>query len=402
MELRPHWKLRWAILGALALPTLLLFAWSAIHPDKNVKGKSVVPAFLSTYAPEASSAPMPAWTAQTSGTTASLRGIYSVDGKIAWASGTEGTVLRTLDAGAHWIRCATPLDAARLDFRAIQAWDQNLAIVMSAGPGDQSRLYSTADGCQTWKLLFKNPDTPDGFFDGFFADWNETSGSPQWTGSLLGDPTHGQFTIFDTVDSGASWTRRKNPSLTAGPAVTGAFAASNSLFPSTQENLHNPNSFISGGKAGAFLWIEKVPDHVWRKVPLPVAHGLDAAGPFSIASRTDKVPFRNVISVREMLIAVGGDYTRPNDASGTAAWSEDHGSTWHASTTPPHGYRSSVAWSETGEIWIAVGTNGSDISRDDGQTWSPLPDQPENSNWNALAPPFVVGSKGRIARLTWK
>jgi hypothetical protein len=160
--------------------------------------------------------------------------------------------------------------------------------------------------------------------------------------------------------------------------------------------------FISGGKAGAFLWIEKSSDRVWRKVPLSLTHGVDAAGPFSIASRTDKVPFRNVISVREMLMAVGGDYTRPNDPSGTAAWSEDRGSTWHSAITPPHGYRSAVAWSDTGEVWIAVGTNGSDISRDDGKTWSPLPDQPDNSNWNALAPPFVVGSKGRIARLTWK
>ena len=37
---------------------------------------------------------------QDSGTTAGLRGIDSVDGTVAWASGTEGTVLRTTDGGA--------------------------------------------------------------------------------------------------------------------------------------------------------------------------------------------------------------------------------------------------------------------------------------------------------------
>lgn len=48
------------------------------------------------------------WQMQASGTTAGLRGIDSVDGMVAWASGTGGTVLRTSDGGSHWIRCATP------------------------------------------------------------------------------------------------------------------------------------------------------------------------------------------------------------------------------------------------------------------------------------------------------
>jgi hypothetical protein len=42
-----------------------------------------------------------------------------------------------------------------------------------------------------------------------------------------------------------------------------------------------------------------------------------------------------------------------------------------------------------------VGTNGSDLSRDDGKSWQPLDD----GNWNALSLPYVVGPDGRIARL---
>ncbi len=95
------------------------------------------------------------------------------------------------------------------------------------------------------------------------------------------------------------------------------------------------------------------------------------------------------------VIAVGGDYTKPNDSTGTAAWSSDGGQHWTASTTPPHGYRSSVQWSGPLKLWITAGTNGSDISRDDGRTWQPL----DNGNWNALSLPFVVGPNGRIARL---
>ncbi|MGA3264890.1 MAG: hypothetical protein ABSC47_12710 [Terracidiphilus sp.] len=92
---------------------------------------------------------------------------------------------------------------------------------------------------------------------------------------------------------------------------------------------------------------------------------------------------------------VGGDYKKPGETQGTAAYTTDSGESWSASKTPPHGFRSSVQWSEALKAWITAGTNGSDESRDDGKTWQPLDD----GNWNALSLPFVVGSNGRIARL---
>ena len=64
-------------------------------------------------------------------------------------------------------------------------------------------------------------------------------------------------------------------------------------------------------------------------------------------------------------------------------------------TKPPHGFRSAVAWDADAKAWIAAGTNGSDISYDDGKTWTPL----DNGNWNALSLPWIVGLHGRIARL---
>ena len=90
---------------------------------------------------------------QTSNTTADLRGIDNVGNGVAWASGTNGTVLRTEDGGYVWQTCAIPPGAEKLDFRGIQAFDANTAIVMSCGKGDHSRLYKTTDGCHTWKLL---------------------------------------------------------------------------------------------------------------------------------------------------------------------------------------------------------------------------------------------------------
>jgi hypothetical protein len=84
----------------------------------------------------------------------------------------------------------------------------------------------------------------------------------------------------------------------------------------------------------------------------------------------------------------------------------DFGNSWNAATTPPHGYRSAVAYDDTTKAWITVGPNGTDISTDDGKNWHAVhPDAALNeapdadTNWNALSLPFVVGPKGRIGKL---
>src|SRR5580692_11705746 len=108
------------------------------------------------------------WQLQDTHTTADLRGIDNVGNGVAWASGSNGTMFRTEDAGFVWQLCAKPPNGEHLDFRAIQAFDNNTAIIMSSGKGDLSRLYKTTDGCQSWTLLFTNPDK-DGFFDAIRA-----------------------------------------------------------------------------------------------------------------------------------------------------------------------------------------------------------------------------------------
>lgn len=330
------------------------------------------------------------WQMQTSGTTAGLRGIDSVDGTVAWASGTGGTVLRTTDGGAHWTRCATPdaeKDGATLDFRGIQAWDAQTAIVMASGPGDKSRLYKTTDGCKTWKLIFANPDAPDGFFDSFWIN-------PYCkTGILLGDPVKDRFTVFDTSDAGSSWQRDNAKGLETGPKPLSGFAASNSLLARFEAGF--AHGFVTGGEGGAFQF-HRWSKESWSRSSIPMAADTEASGAFSLAYRVTLPPCTDCTGpFHQFAVSVGGDYTKPNDSIGTAAFSTDGGEHWTASTTPPHGYRSTVQWSESLKLWITAGTNGSDMSRDDGRTWQPL----DNGNWNALSLPFVVGPTGRIARL---
>jgi hypothetical protein len=360
--------------------------------------------FLLIAVPASAQAGSP-WQMQLSGTTADLRGIDSVDAKVAWASGTGGTVLRTTDGGAHWQNCTVPdagNDGATLDFRGVQAWDAETAIVMASGPGDKSRLYKTTDGCKTWILLFKNPDAPNGFFDSFWLN------GPR--GILLGDPIREQFAVFITENSGKTWKRDPHAGLSLLGRSLAAFAASNSCI--AIGNALFTRGFATGGKSGSVFFsrpftaeeeqhgmidrlVRKEPP--WKSSPIPLRSGTESSGAFSVAYRyplTIGICPDCGFNENSRFIAVGGDYTKPKDSSGTAAWSSDGGEHWTASTTPPFGYRSAVQWSEELHGWITVGTNGSDISRDDGKTWQPL----DKGNWNALSLPFVLGPNGRIAR----
>jgi hypothetical protein len=353
------------------------------------------------------------WQMQDSGTTAGLRGIDSVDGKVAWASGTGGTVLRTTDGGAHWTKCAVPdeaTDGGTLDFRGVQAWDAMAAIVMASGPGEKSRLYKTVDGCKKWNLLFTNPEGT-GFYDVVhFID--------RQYGIVLGDPGHGDwrndpveggyfaFRIRVTTDEGKTWapvtdaelySPGKNMMPLKGEAF---FAASNTsmsgrdgwLWMGTsrgrvlRRKLSISDFRVAGcaGMADPFSGSCGIPWRDWQSAYVPVVNGNSTSGIFSVAFRDDHHG-----------MAVGGDYTKPDEALGTAAWSSDGGGHWTAAAKQPHGFRSAVLWSDSLKAWITAGTNGSDISRDDGRTWQPL----DNGNWNALSLPFIVGPNGRIGRL---
>ena len=101
---------------------------------------------------------------------------------------------------------------------------------------------------------------------------------------------------------------------------------------------------------------------------------------------------------------MGGDYNKPDSRLNSSAFSEDEGKTWTPSLTPPHGYRSAVAYDPTTRNWITVGPNGTDISTDDGRNWRPLHptnhDAPDaDQHWNALSLPYAVGPHGRIGIL---
>jgi len=282
-------------------------------------------------------------------TNENLRGVSTVSEKIAWASGTNGTYLRTTD-GRIWIPEQVP-GAETLDFRAVVAFSADEAFLMSAGPGDQSRIYHTADSGRHWSIQFTNTN-PKGFFDSMVF-WDRTHGM------VLGDPIPDEagnlkFELLTTED-GETWTRIAAAQLPPALEGEGAFAASNSclaILPSTQSesgasaprrpsenegssgfSASDPNIwFATGGKA-ARVFHSSDRGRSWQVFDTPIVHGSDSEGIFSIAFRD---PNHGVIA--------GGDYKHPDQDGLDLAFTNDGGRTWTLSQIFPQYYYSAVAY----------------------------------------------------------
>jgi photosystem II stability/assembly factor-like uncharacterized protein len=288
-----------------------------------------------------------------SNTKESLRGVSAVSRQIAWASGTHGTYLRTTDAGVTWTPAQVP-DAANLDFRAAVAFSADEAFLMSAGPGEQSRIYHTVDAGQHWDLQFTNTN-PKGFFDSMVF-WDPTHGV------VLGDPIPDEngklkFELLMT-DDGKTWHELPPQQLPPAMEGEGAFAASNSCIailhkkegqrewksgasapsqPGEKEGDAAPDPniwFVTGGKS-ARVFHSADRGKTWDVVDTPILHGPESAGIFSITFRDST---HGVIA--------GGDYKRPNDDGPNLAFTEDGGQTWKLWSIHPQAYFSAVAYDQ--------------------------------------------------------
>jgi photosystem II stability/assembly factor-like uncharacterized protein len=312
---------------------------------------------------------------QNSGTTAQLRGISAVSGRVAWASGTQGTVLRTVDGGKQWDKVSVP-GAEALDFRDIQAFDAEKAFVLSIGPGDQSRIYKTIDGGKTWKLQFTNPQAK-AFYD-CFAFWDSKHGI------AMSDSIDGEFPLL-TTSNGESWKPLKPRTLPAAVPNEGGFAASGTCVAVAGKN---DAWFVTGGPA-ARVFHSANRGRDWEVFNTPILSGAPTQGIFSIA-----------FADRQHGVIVGGDYKEPKGAAKNAAYTRDGGKTWRLASQPPAGYRSAVAVVPDGHTWIAVGTSGAESSGDGGKTWKPI-DAGEYNAVSFAGPQYgwAVGPQGRIVRL---
>ncbi|GGP84098.1 WD40/YVTN/BNR-like repeat-containing protein [Saccharothrix coeruleofusca] len=333
---------------------------------------AAVAASLLVVAP-AGAAPETRWELRPTGVDARLRGLSAVDARVAWVSGSKGTVLRTTDGGRSWASVAPPGTEA-LDFRDVEAFDARNAVVLSIGPGDSSRIYRTSDGGRTWAQTFANPE-PDAFYDcvAFFD---------RFRGLAMGDPVGGRFRVLVTRDGGRSW--RRVPEENLPPASDGEFG-----FAASGQCLTTAGSrdawIATGGGARARVLHSGDGGWRWTASDTPLLSS-PSAGVFAVAFRTPRQG-----------VAVGGDYADPAGAVANLALSGDGGRTWRAPSQAPVGYRSGVAW--RGGSVVAVGPGGSDLSRDGGRHWRQF-DQGSFDTVDCPSTCWAAGEKGRVGVLT--
>ena len=322
--------------------------------------------------------PAAKWEPQTSGVTTRLRGISAVSSRVAWASGANGTMLRTVNGGNSWTKLTPPAGAEKLDFRDIDAVSDSVAYALSIGSGETSRIYKTTDGGASWNLQFANQD-PKVFLDAMaFSDTNH--------GFAFSDSVDGQFVILATGNGGASWDRIPADRLPPALSGEGAFAASGTnvaVFGSSNVWIGTTKSRVLRSSDGG---------RSWSVVQAPIATG-EATGIFSIT-------FKDANNG----IVVGGDYTKESQAGDNAAFTSDGGVTWTLAKGIS-GFRSVAAWLPGTRSVLAVGPTGADWSADDGRSWTavPLTGTPAGFDTLSFAPEtgygWASGAGGRISRV---
>lgn len=318
--------------------------------------------------------------AQASGTRALLIAVSAVSDRVAWASGTQGTWLRTEDGGTTWQGGRVP-GADSLQFRDVHGVDARTAYLLSIGNGTQSRIYKTNDGGASWQLQFTNAE-PDAFYD-CMDFWSPTRGL------VVGDAVGTEMRVLRTTDGGAHWDLVPPSELPPAPAGEGSYAASGTCLV-TRPGGH---AWIAAADS---LRSRVVHTHdfgrTWASHDLPIT---SRAG-----SGAQSVAFHDA---RRGLALAGGTTARSGDAN--VAVTGDGGSRWEAAGVLP---LASGAWggvaipgSTDGRRYVAVGPSGAAWSRDEGASWTVL----DSTNyWGVGAASadavWAVGARGAITRFS--
>jgi photosystem II stability/assembly factor-like uncharacterized protein len=299
--------------------------------------------------------------------------VSAVDANICWASGSKGTVLRTIDGGAHWTKLPVP-NADKLDFRDVEAFDANTAIIMSAGLSEQgaAKIFKTTDGGAHWKEHVTLHGK--GYFLDSMAFWDHRRGI------VLSDPVGDHFMLFTTDDAGETWKELNPVTMPDSLPNEGAFAASGTAIAVAGKD---DVWFGTGGSGVARVFHSSDHGEHWSVAEVPIAAGTASAGVFGLAFKDQKHG-----------VAVGGDYKQKDRVTFSVAETSDGGNTWKGMRPLPD--LQGVAFAGT-DLYVAIG-NGSFVSSTN--KWEIDKDVTGNAiavgRDNRHMRWFVVGSKGTI------
>jgi hypothetical protein len=132
-----------------------------------------------------------------------------------------------------------------------------------------------------------------------------------------------------------------------------------------------------------------------KKIDLPILQGRETTGANSIA-----VLDNNKLKGGSTMIIVGGDFSNPRSDSLNCFFTANHGKTWKAPKTPPHGYRSCVEYLSKKQL-VTCGPTGVDYSLDGGNTWKLISKEGFHvcriaKNGAAV---YLAGANGKVGKL---
>ncbi|MEJ7610588.1 MAG: oxidoreductase [Ferruginibacter sp.] len=306
----------------------------------------------------------------TKGTKTSIRGLSAVNDSVVWVSGSSGMVGKSTNGGVNW-SWTTVKGFEKTEFRDIEAFDENTAIIMAID--SPAYILRTTDGGNSWNTVYENHTK------GMFLDAMDFYGNKY--GIVIGDPIAGKFFLAETRNGGRTWRDLPYDRLPVADSGEACFASSGTNIRLIKKNRA---VFISGGIA-SHLYING------ERKEMPILQGKESTGANSIA-----------IKNRKVMIAVGGDFNIKDSTRGNCVITSNGGKTWSLPDTPPHGYRSCIEYI-TGDRWITCGLNGVDISTDNGRRFRQISKESFHVCRKAKygSEIFFAGGGGRIGVLKY-
>ncbi len=317
-----------------------------------------------------------------SGKRVSFRGLSVVTDEVFWASGSNGSVVRSTDGGKtlQWI--PVPGHEKR-DFRDIEAFSADTALIMAIA--EPAVILKTTDGGKNWKKVFE--DTTKGMFLDAMDQY------PNGTMIVVGDPIEGNLYAAMSMDKGDSWQKLSMKNLKKNilkvQDTEAMFASSGTnikLIP--EKDFGTPTLLVTGGSKAS---IKDLYYHSFND-SLPMMQGGTSTGANSI----------DYWSKTKTAVIVGGDFSKDTIATDNCVLVtfKKGKPTFSKPSIPPHGYRSCVIYLNEKEL-VTCGTSGIDVSKDGGQTWQFISKESfhvvqKARNGKVI---FLAGGNGRIAQL---
>ncbi len=272
----------------------------------------------------------------------SIRGLSVVDDNVAWISGNRGYIAITRDGGKSWDWTQVK-GFEKADFRDIEAFSDKTAVIMSSGT--PALVLKTTDGGATWQEKYRNTDTT------YFLDAMDFDNPKH--GLILGDPIKNKFLLLETNDGGETWAPFKNmPDALPGEA---AFAASGTCL-----RVTNGSVLIASGGINSRLISYTQKKEIWDYTNFPITHGKASQGAFSVAVGKNNG------------IMIGGNYEKDKITdSVSVSYIPRPFKLLNITVKQPAGFQSCVEYI-TGNIFLATGTPGSNITIDGGKTWKQI------------------------------